>query len=214
MFLQYRRHTSFSPRTDFVFLSKYGSRSSIGVSHLVGHSLNTYLNLVFADDGDWLVLANVTVKSFKFRMVAVYASNIAAEKVYFLAVSLFLDHPERIVLVDDWNAIFDPKTDRVGRGARGSGRRETSLIDLMARYYSVDRFRAILGNVSKDVIILLKKGNRYVWEDLDDFRPITLLNTEFKILAWVLANFLQLVISDLIRPEQNYAMKGRSIQNN
>ena len=30
----------------------------------------------------------------------------------------------------------------------------------------------------------------------------------------VLANRLQLVISDLIRPEQNYDMKGRSTQNN
>ena len=47
---------------------------------------------------------------------------------------------------------------------------------------------------------------------LDDYRPITLLNTEFKILALVLANRLQLVISDLIGPEQIYAVKGRSIQ--
>ena len=47
--------------------------------------------------------------------------------------------------------------------------------------------------------------------DLDDYRPITLLNTELKILAQVLANRLQLVISDLIGPEQNYAVKGRSI---
>ena len=40
----------------------------------------------------------------------------------------------------DWNAIFDPKIDRVGRGARGPGRCETSLIDLMARHDLVDRF--------------------------------------------------------------------------
>ena len=50
--------------------------------------------------------------------------------------------------------------------------------------------------------------------DLDDYRPITLLNTELKILARVLANRLQLVISDLIGPEQNYAVKGRSIRDN
>ena len=35
-----------------------------------------------------------------------------------------------------------------------------------------------------------------------------------KILAQVLANRLRLVISDLIGPEQNYAVKGRSIQDN
>ena len=50
--------------------------------------------------------------------------------------------------------------------------------------------------------------------DLDDYRPITLLNTELKILAQVLANHLQLVISDLVGPEQNYAVKGRSIRDN
>ena len=63
-------------------------------------------------------------------------------------------------------------------------------------------------------ITLLKKGGRHVWEGLDDYRPITLLNTELKNLARVLANRLQLVISDLIGPEQTYAVKGRSIQDN
>ena len=64
------------------------------------------------------------------------------------------------------------------------------------------------------MITLLKKGSKYVWEGLDDYRPITLLNTELKILARVLANRLQLVISDLIGPEQTFAVKGRSIQDN
>ena len=49
-------------------------------------------------------------------------------------------------------------------------------------------------------------------EGLDDYRPITLLNTE--ILARVLANRLQLVVGDLIGLEQNYAVKGRLTQNN
>ena len=44
--------------------------------------------------------------------------------------------------------------------------------------------------------------------------PITLLNTELNILARVLANRLQLVISDLIGPEQTFAVKGRSIPDN
>ena len=54
----------------------------------------------------------------------------------------------------------------------------------------------------------------HVGEGLDDYRPITLLNTELTILARVLANRLQLVISDLIGPEQTFAVKGRSIQDN
>ena len=73
---------------------------------------------------------------------------------------------------------------------------------------------AIPGSVTKGVITLLMKGGRHIWEELDDYRPITLFNTELKILARVLANRLQLVISDLIGPEQNYAVKGRSIQDN
>ena len=68
-----------------------------------------------------------------------------------------------------------------------------------------------LVSVTKGVIILLKKGGKHVWEGLDDYRPITLLNSELKILAQILANRLQLVISDLIGPEQTYAVKGRSI---
>ena len=68
-------------------------------------------------------------------------------------------------------------------------------------------------SITKGVITLLKKEVRHVWGwGLDDYRPITLLNTELKILARVLANRLQLVISDLIGSEQNYAVKGRSIQ--
>ena len=73
---------------------------------------------------------------------------------------------------------------------------------------------AIPGSVTKGVITLLKKGGRHVGEGLDDYRPITLLNTELKILARVLANRLQRVISDLIGPEQTFAVKGRSIQDN
>ena len=73
---------------------------------------------------------------------------------------------------------------------------------------------AIPGSVTKGVITLLKKVAGMSGRVLDDYRPITLLNTELKILARVLANRLQLVISDLIGPEQTIAVKRRSIQDN
>ena len=38
---------------------------------------------------------------------------------------------------------------------------------------------AISNNITKQVITLLKKGRKHVWEELDDYRPITLLNTDF-----------------------------------
>ena len=66
---------------------------------------------------------------------------------------------------------------------------------------------AIPGSITKGVITLLKKEGRHARGDLDDYRLITLHNTELKILAQVLANRLQLVISDLVGPEQNYAGK-------
>ena len=60
---------------------------------------------------------------------------------------------------------------------------------------------AITGSVTKGVITFLKKGGKHIWEGLDDFWLITLLNTELKILARIFANRLQVVISDLIGPK-------------
>ena len=57
---------------------------------------------------------------------------------------------------------------------------------------------AVPSSVTKGVITLLKKSGKHVWEGLDYYRTITLLNTELNILVRVLVNSLQLVISDLI----------------
>ena len=51
---------------DFNVFSAYGSQVSAGVSLLVGRSL--YADVVFAGDGGRLVVADVAVKSFKFRL--------------------------------------------------------------------------------------------------------------------------------------------------
>ena len=73
------------------------------------------VDVIFAGDGGRLVEADVAVKSFKFRLVAVYASNIAAEMVsFFRRLAPFLDDTKRLVLMGDWNAILDPKIDRSG----------------------------------------------------------------------------------------------------
>ena len=63
---------------DFVILAAYSSHSKVGVSQLVGHSLNADVNLVFADERGWLVVADVAIKSFEFWVSTVYVSNIAA----------------------------------------------------------------------------------------------------------------------------------------
>ena len=68
---------------DYVILSAFGSRRSVGVSLLIGRSLNADANLVLADVRGQPVVADVTVKIFEFQVVAVYAPKIAVEKVSF-----------------------------------------------------------------------------------------------------------------------------------
>ncbi len=95
----------------------------------------TKVSIVFAGDEGRLVVADVAVKSFKFRLVAVYASNIAAERVsFFRRLASFLDDTKRLVLMADWNAILDPKIDKVGRGARRAGRCDSSLVGFVTRH--------------------------------------------------------------------------------
>ena len=73
---------------------------------------------------------------------------------------------------------------------------------------------AIPGSINKGVITSLKKGRKHIWEELDNYRTITRLSTELKISARILANRFQIVVGNLIGPEQNYAVQGRSIQSN
>ena len=54
--------------SDFNVFSACGSRCSAGVSLLVGRSLEADVDVVFAGDGGRLVVADVAVKSFKFRL--------------------------------------------------------------------------------------------------------------------------------------------------
>ena len=87
-------------------------------------------------------MVDVAVKSFKFRLVAVYAPNIAVERVsFFRRLAPFLDDSKRLVIMSDWNVILDPKIDKVGQGVSRLGKCESSLVDLMTRHDLVDRFR-------------------------------------------------------------------------
>ena len=127
--------------SDFDIFSAYSSSASAGVSLLVGHSLDADVDVVFAGDEGRLVVVDVAVKSFKFRLVAVYAPNIVAERVsFYCRLAPFLDDTKRLVLMGDWNAILDPKIDKVGRGACRLGRCESSLVGFMIRHGLVDRF--------------------------------------------------------------------------
>ena len=65
---------------------------------------------------------------------------------------------------------------------------------------------------SRAVITLIHKKGRK--ELLSNWRPISLLNTDYKILASVLANRLKSVLSSCISSDQNAYLKGRFISNN
>ena len=68
-----------------------------------------------------MVAANVTVKSFEFWVVAVYApSSVSKRRSFFRRLEPLLDDPKGIILVGDWNAILGPKIDKDGWGASGS----------------------------------------------------------------------------------------------
>ena len=68
------------PKNLFEVYSAYGGPSSRGVSLLVKRSLNAVTDIVFAGAGGRLIVADVAVRSYKFRVVAVYAPNIVAER--------------------------------------------------------------------------------------------------------------------------------------
>ena len=61
------------------------------------------------------------------------------------------------------------------------------------------------------ITLLFKKGDR---TQLKNWRPITLLNTDYKILTKALANRLQQVLPLIINSDQTACMKGRTINDN
>ena len=54
--------------------------------------------------------------------------------------------------------------------------------------------------------------NKHGGDGISNFCPLTMLNTDLKILAKILANRLQTVLPSLICPEQTCAVKSRTIQ--
>ena len=64
---------------------------------------------------------------------------------------------------------------------------------------------------TRGIVKLLRK-NKHGGDGISNFRPLTMLNTDLKILAKILADRLQTALPSLIAPEQCCAVKGRTIQ--
>ena len=91
---------------DFV-VSAFGSRYGAGVSLLVGHSLDANVNVVFAGDEGRLVVADIAVKTFEFRVVAVYAPNSSGERrSFYRRLEPFLDDSKRIIPITGMKSLI------------------------------------------------------------------------------------------------------------
>ena len=79
-------------------------------------------------------MADVTMKTFEFRIAVVLEPNIAAERrSFFRWLGSFLDVSKQTV-------ILDPNIDRASRGASGSGRCDSSQVDFLAEFDLIDRY--------------------------------------------------------------------------
>uniref|UniRef100_A0A3B4ALQ4 Reverse transcriptase domain-containing protein n=1 Tax=Periophthalmus magnuspinnatus TaxID=409849 RepID=A0A3B4ALQ4_9GOBI len=83
------------------------------------------------------------------------------------------------------------------------------LQSLYTQMQSENRFSTLF---CTSVITLLHKKDSKL--DLENYRPISLLNTDYKILTKILANRLRLVIASVISPTQSYSVPHRDIANN
>jgi hypothetical protein len=71
----------------------------------------------------------------------------------------------------------------------------------------------IPSSVSRGVVVLLRKDPNK-GDHIDNFRPVTLLNTDYKILAKVLSKRLALVVGGLVGDAQTCGIPNRSIHDN
>lgn len=79
----------------------------------------------------------------------------------------------------------------------------------MEVYKGIERTEIIQSKMVEGVITLVfKKGNKL---DLENYRPISLLNTDYKILTKILANRMKRVIGGIIQPTQSYSIPRRDI---
>nr|BAC82613.1 pol-like protein [Danio rerio] len=119
------------------------------------------------------------------------------------------------------------REEEIKRAISGLNKKKSPGIDgLGSEFYIV--FKDILSSILKEVydeifengeinkrmgmglmkVIYKGKGDKV---DLKNYRPITMLNTDLKILAKVLANRLKEVMPSIIKTNQAYSIKGRDI---
>ena len=84
--------------------------------------------------------------------------------------------------------------------------------DLKDLYNEISEIGRMPESMRQAVITCIYKKGKM--EDITNWRPISLLNYDYKILSKVLANRLQYSLEDIISTEQTAAVKGRTIIEN
>ena len=69
--------------------------------------------------------------------------------------------------------------------------------------------KVLLKNINSGVITLIPKGSDL--SDIINWRPITMLNVDYKIFAKIITNRIKPLLSKIISPEQFCGVEGRSI---
>ena len=88
------------------------------------------------------------------------------------------------------------------------------IIETLLDLYTEVEKRGILHSTARDTVIsLMDKANRDM-QKLKNWRPLNLLECDYKVYAKVIANRLQLVMNKLVHQDQCRFMKGRNIAQN
>lgn len=67
---------------------------------------------------------------------------------------------------------------------------------------------------NSNLVLIPKKSVQDMVPNVEDFRPISLLSTDYKILARILARRLEMALSGVVGPHQTCGFRGRSINTN
>lgn len=102
-----------------------------------------------------------------------------------------------------------PGSDGIGIELYKVYKEETSAI-LVEIFRAIENTGRAQGNMVEGVITLVFKGKGSIL-DLENYRPISLLNVDYKILAKVLANRIKKLMGGIIHISQSYSIPGRDI---
>lgn len=119
-----------------------------------------------------------------------------------------IEEEEVIAAIESLSSGKSPGSDGIGAEWYKAFKNEVAKI-LVEVYKANEKKEVIKSKMVEGVITLVfKKGSKL---DLENYRPIILLNTDYKILTKALANRMKKVVGDIVQPTQSYSIPGRDI---